>query len=83
MTINNSNGTRSDMEKGFLKLCNELTERIPEKAEHFKALQRECRECMFAVLPNMAYLLRTYGSLLDEETAASYRRLIQEGHSRG
>lgn len=56
----------------FLSICDELAMKLPEKETYFRSLQRECRECLFNIVPNMSDLVRTYLDLLDRETIDSF-----------
>lgn len=63
----------------FLRICDELAEKIPEKEPYFRSLQRECRECVFNIVPNMSDLVATYLDILDRGTVTAYARAVGRG----
>ncbi len=65
-----------EIEALFLSICDELAIKLPEKETYFRSLQRECRECLFNIVPNMSDLIRTYLDYLDKETIDSFVRIM-------
>lgn len=56
----------------FIVLCEELAEKVPEKATYFQNLKRESEECLFNDVINAENMIREYYDVLEKQTILNF-----------
>lgn len=78
MLLMNNEKLRDDLVELFIDVCEELSEKIPEKEAHFHVLQCEAKNYTnFPIVTNLSDTILENYDALDRETIIRYIRAIR------